>query len=155
MSKTDLGVISRSKGSVLSGYLSLANILEVLSYGYNAYIPILSDFIDIDKELNRPNRKCFMLPRELDSTPEIKKEFIKNLSEIYTEIKEWRKKSKGYMSEEMSKEFTRYLLPVSHMTRFNLYLDVNDIYDIRNRDLEFKDEWMKLFYQKDPLFKKS
>ncbi|KUK76890.1 MAG: Thymidylate synthase complementing protein [candidate division WS6 bacterium 34_10] len=155
MSKADLGLISKSKGSVLSGYLSLAHILELLSFDSQIFIPFLSDFVDIDKELNRPNRKSFLLPKELDGSPDIKKEFIKNLTEIYSEIKEWRKNSKEYMSDEMSKEFTRYLLPVCHMTKFNLYLDVNDIFALRNRDFEYRDEWMKLFYQKDPLFKKS
>lgn len=154
ISKAKLGNIARSKGSVLSGYLSVADLIELQRFNYNMYIPFLSDFVDVDKELNRPNHQCFLLPKELDKSSEVKKDLHKNLANIYTEIKEWRKKSKEYMSDEMSKEFTRYLLPASHMTRFNMYLDITDIYDIRKRDFEYKDDWMKLFYQKDPLFKK-
>jgi hypothetical protein len=155
ISKGDLGDISRSKGAVLSGFLSLDHLLQLSNYKYEMYIPLLSDFIDIDKEINRANSKCFLLPRDIESSSDIKKEFNKELNAIYTDIKEWRKESKEYMSDEMSKEFTRYLLPVSHMTRFNLYLDVNDIFAIREIDFEYKADWLKLFYQKDPLFKKS
>jgi hypothetical protein len=58
------------------------------------------------------------------------------------------------MSEEVSKEFTKYLLPAAHMTRFNLYLNIDDIFSLRNKEFEYIDDWMKLCYQKDPLFKK-
>jgi len=155
ISKVNLGNIAKSQGGLLSGFLSLGHIIELSTFKYNLYVPLLSDFIDIDKELNRPNSRCFLLPRDLQNSSDIKKEFSRNLTEIYTDIKEWRKESKKYMSDEMSKEFTRYLLPVSHMTRFNICLDINDIFDIRKRDFEYVDDWLKLFYQKDSLFKKS
>jgi hypothetical protein len=116
------------------------------------YIPLFSDLIDIDKELDRPNNRCFIFPRGIDSNTEA--ELSKRLKSTYKDIKEWREKSKGHMSEEVSKEYTRYLLPLTHMTRFNLYLSINDIFSIRNQNLEYKEEWMKLFYQRDPLFKK-
>jgi hypothetical protein len=148
----DLGNISESKGSYLSGYISLNEILNLLNLGYRMYIPLFSDLIDIDKELDRPNNRCFIFPRGIDSNTEA--ELSKRLKSTYKDIKEWREKSKGHMSEEVSKEYTRYLLPLTHMTRFNLYLSINDIFSIRNQNLEYKEEWMKLFYQRDPLFKK-
>lgn len=151
---TKLGNIAISKGSILSGYLPLIEIAKLLSYKYSMYIPLLSDFVDIDKELERASNKCFVLPGDIDRSPESKKEIYRNLTDIYDDIKEWRKESKEYMSEEMSKEFTRYLLPISHMTRFNIYLDINDILGMKNIDFEYKEEWRKLFYQKDALFKK-
>jgi hypothetical protein len=154
LSKVQLGNIANSKGSVLSGYLPLSEIIKLLEYKYKMYVPILSNFIDIDKELDRTNSKCYKLPKELEKNLEIRRELKKNLSEIYNDIRQWREESKQYMSEEISKEFTRYLLPISHMTMFSLYLDINDIFEIRDKDLEYKEEWMKLFYQRDPLFKK-
>jgi hypothetical protein len=154
LSKVKLGNIASSKGSVLSGYLPLSEIIKLQNNKFTMYIPFLSDLIDIDKELDRANSKCYKLPRELEKNQEIKKEIKRNLSDIYNDIREWREESKQYMSEEISKEFTRYLLPISHMTMFNLYLDINDIFDIRDKDLEYIDEWIKLFYQRDPLFKK-
>jgi hypothetical protein len=147
-----LGNIAKSKGSILTGYLSVIEILKLLEYRYLLYIPLLSDFININKELERNNSKCYLLPNDIDN--DIKKELQKKLNDIYDDIKKWNKKSRKYMSEEMALEFTRYLLPLAHATRFNLYLDINDIFDIRNKDLEYKEEWMKLFYQKDPIFKK-
>jgi thymidylate synthase ThyX len=150
--QTDLGNIAKSKGSILTGYLSVIEILKLLEYRYLLYIPLLSDFININKELERNNSKCYLLPNDIDN--DIKKELQKKLNDIYDDIKKWNKKSRKYMSEEMALEFTRYLLPLAHATRFNLYLDINDIFDIRNKDLEYKEEWMKLFYQKDPIFKK-
>jgi hypothetical protein len=150
--QSDLGNIAISKGSILSGYLNLIEISKLLNYRYSIYLPLLSNLINIDKELDRDNNKCYLLPQNING--DIKKELQRNLIDIYEDIKQWRKRSKKYLSEEMSLEFTRYLLPLAHATRFNLYLDINDIFDIRNKDLEYKEEWMKLFYQRDSLFKK-
>lgn len=149
---TDLGSISDSKGSYISGYIAMNEILKLLNLRHMVYVPILSDLIDIDKELDRPDGRCFILPKGIESNTQT--EFSKRLEGLYKEIKEWRRRSKKYMSEEVSKEYTRYLLPLAHMTRFKLYLDVDDIFNVRNEDLEYKEEWMKLFYQRDPLFKK-
>jgi hypothetical protein len=153
-SKINLGNIAKSKGSVLSGFLSFNNIAVLLENNFQLHVPIFSDLVDIDKELDRPNKYCFTLPIELENRKDIKNEMQRKISEIYVEIKKWRDRSKGYMSEEMSKEFTKYLLPISHTTRFNIYLDINDIFHLREIEFEYKDHWNKLFYQKDPLFKK-
>ena len=154
ISKTNLGNIFISKGSVLSGFLSLFNIKNLLENNFQMHIPLFTDLVDIDKELDRPNKYCFTLLNELENSKDIKNEMERKMIEIYTEVKKWRDRSKAFMSEEMSKEFTKYLLPISHITKFNLYLDVNDIFRIRGIEFEHKDCWNKLFYQTDPLFKK-
>jgi hypothetical protein len=146
--------IAISKGSMITGYLSLMHIFQLQSYNYQMYIPFLSDFIDIDKELDRPANRSFLLPGKLDNNPDLKRNIHKRLINQYRDIKKWRERSKSHMSEEVSKEFTKYLLPLAHMTRFNLYLDIDDIFSLRNKKFEYIDSWMKLFYQKDPLFKK-
>jgi hypothetical protein len=152
--ETDIGNIANSKGATLSGYLSINEILHLLEYRYVMFVPILSDLIDLDKELDRANSKCFLLPKDMGNEKEMNKKMRNMLINMYKEIKSWRARSKNYMSKEISDEFTKYLLPLAHMTRFKMYLDINDIFDIRNRELEYKEIWMKLFYQKDPLFKK-
>jgi hypothetical protein len=152
--KTDIGNIASSKGATLSGYLTIYEILQLLEYRYSMFIPILSDLIDLDKELRRSSSKCFHLPSGVNEDKQLGRKIKRMLTELYEEIKSWREQSKQYMSKEMSDEFTKYLLPLAHITRFKLYLDVNDIFSIRDKDLEYKEEWIKLFYQKDPLFKK-
>jgi hypothetical protein len=154
LKKSRLANYNASKGSHISGFLSLVNIFNLLSNNYQMYIPLFSDFTDIDKELDRKDSECFSLPKSLEENSELRRDMTKKLIETYNEIKEWRKKSIEHMSDEMSKEFTRYLLPFCHMTRFNMYLDINDIYSINNIDFEYKVEFQKLFFQKDPLFKK-
>jgi hypothetical protein len=118
------------------------------------FVPLLSDLIDLDKELGRASSKCFYLPSEVNEDKQLSRKIKRMLTELYEEIKNWREESKQYMSKEMSDEFTKYLLPLAHITWFRLYLDVNDIFSIRDKDLEYREEWMKLFYQKDSLFKK-
>jgi hypothetical protein len=152
--KANLGTILKSKGAFLGGYLSLNELLRISEKRHLMYIPLLYDFIDIDKELDRTNSNCYLLPRDIDKNSDLGKEFNKLLSEIYGDIKKWRKNSLQHMSEEVSKEYTRYLLPLAHMTRFNLYLDVEDIFSVKEGDYEYKEEWSKLFYQRDPVFKK-
>jgi hypothetical protein len=148
LKNSNIGNFGASKGSYITGFLSLENIFKLLSNNFQMFVPFFSDFLNIDKELDRKNSECFILSS--DEYPEIKKD----IQEQYSAIKEWRKKSLEYMSDEISKEYTKYLLPFCHLTRFNLYLDVNDIFNIRNIDFEYKEDWMKLFFQKDPLFKK-
>jgi hypothetical protein len=152
--RTSLRNIAISKGSMITGYLSLMHIFQLQNYSCQMYIPFLSDFINIDKELDRPANKSFLLPTNLDNNPDLKKDIYRRLTNQYRDIKKWREQSKKYMSEEMSKEFTKYLLPAAHMTRFNLYLNIDDIFSLRNKEFEYIDHWMKLLYQKDPLFKK-
>jgi hypothetical protein len=154
ISKAKLGNTLISKGSLMSGFLSLSNIGILLENNFQMHIPLFSDLVDIDKELDRANKDCYKLPNELENSKDVKNEMQRKMSEIYVDIKKWRDKSKAFMSEEMSKEFTKYLFPISHVTKFNLYLDVNDIFRIREIDFEYKDSWNKIFYQTDPLFKK-
>ncbi|MCD4811097.1 hypothetical protein K8R14_00615 [bacterium] len=152
--KGDIGHLGFQKGSALSGFLPLTDIFEILVNNYTIYIPLLSDFINIDKELERKDSQCYLLPESIKKYPELKKDMNKDLMDTYTNIKSWRKKSKEHMSDEMSKEFTRYLLPLSHMTKFNMYLDIKDIFNLKNSNLNYSEQWNKLFFQKDPLFKK-
>lgn len=149
-----LGNIATSKGSVIKGYLSIADILELLQLNYTLFIPLLFDSVDIDKELDRANKKCFLLPKKLSEKNDLRREFRRSLISIYSDIKSWREKSKKYMSDEVSKEFTKYLFPLAHMTRFNWYLDINDILGVNDLDWQYSEDIRKKFFQKDPLFKK-
>jgi len=73
MKKVNLGTIATSKGALLSGYLSVMDILELLENKYHLFIPLLSNFIDIDKELDRPANKSFSLPKDIDKHLDIKR----------------------------------------------------------------------------------
>ncbi len=152
--KNNLGNIAKSKGSLLTGFMSISNMTKLIDNHMDMFIPLLSDLIDMEKELDRKNNECFVLPQSLKTDSELEKDIHKKLIDAYSDIKDWRAKSLDYMSAEMSNEFTKYLLPLSHMTRFNLYLDVNDIFSIKSLDFDYKDQWLKLFFQKDPMFKK-
>ncbi|MCD4756576.1 hypothetical protein K8R20_03105 [bacterium] len=154
INKGDIGYLGFQKGSRLSGYLPLTDVFEILDQNYTIYVPLLSDFIDIDKELERKNSQCYLLPKSLKKYSELQRDMNRNLLETYVDIKNWREKSKEYMSDEMSKEFTKYLLPLSHLTKFNMYLDIKDIFNLKNSDIKYINQWNKLFFQKDPLFKK-
>lgn len=42
-------------------------------------------------------------------------------------IKNWRKVSKNFLAEEISAEYTKYLLPHAHATRYNFYGSFDDL----------------------------
>ena len=96
---------------------------------FERFIPLLHDEIDIDNELNRDSKDCFFLCNYLDipEMSELRKEYEKALIGTYNMIKRWRSDSLKVMSEECSQEFTRYLLPHAHATRYCFYASIDDL----------------------------
>ena len=45
----------------------------------------------------------------------------------YDSIKQWREVSQEFMDEELSREYTKYLLPHAHSTRYCFYASFDDL----------------------------
>ena len=88
----------------------------------------------MDKELERGNEQCFYLCNylEINSLSKLRKEYTKRLIETYQRIKDWRKVAKNHLSQEVCDEFTKYLLPHAHCTKYIFYGSFDDLQYVIN-----------------------
>ncbi|MHC1716540.1 MAG: FAD-dependent thymidylate synthase [Candidatus Dojkabacteria bacterium] len=166
-----LGNIGQSGAIKVSGFASLGTLKDLNRHrSLERFIPLFHDEVDLDQELDRRNDECFFLCNYLDipSFSKLRKEYSIRLEKTYELIKEWRVKAKESLSEELLNEFTKYMLPHAHSTKYIFYGSFDDLQYIINlrtrngghiayRKLVY--EWLRKLSQKDsiwrPLLKKT
>jgi len=125
-----LGNIGQSGAVKIDGFATLGTLKDLNRHrSMERYMPIFHDEFNIDNELDRDSKDCFFLCNylEIKELSNLRKEYEKSLCDTYDMIKNWRKVSKNFVSEEVSKEYTRYLLPHAHSTRYNFYGSFDDL----------------------------
>ena len=125
-----IGNIGQSGAIKIEGMSALCTLKDLNRHrSFERYIPLLHDEVNIDNELNRDSKGCFFLCNYLDipEMSELKKEYEKCLTETYNMIKRWREDSVKVMSNEASSEFTKYLLPHAHSTKYCFYASIDDL----------------------------
>lgn len=130
-----LGNIGQSGAIKIEGFATLGTLKDLNRHrSLERYIPILHDEIDMDQELDRRNDQCFFLCNylEIPAMSKLRKEYSKKLEETYQRIKDWREKSKGYLSDQVRDEYTKYLLPHAHATKYIFYGSLDDLQYIIN-----------------------
>ena len=130
-----LGNIGQSGAIKIEGFASLGTLKDLNRHrSMERYIPLFDDNIDMDRELDRRNDQCFYLCNylEIGSLSKLKKEYIERLSETYQRIKDWRKLAKKHLSKEVCDEYTKYLLPHAHCTKYIFYGSFDDLQYVIN-----------------------
>jgi len=125
-----IGNLGQSGSIKIEGIASLCTLKDLNRHrSFERFIPLLHDEIDMDNELNRDSKDCFFLCNYLDipEMSELKKEYEKALIGTYNMIKRWRNDSLKVMSKEYSHEYTKYLLPHSHSTKYCFYASIDDL----------------------------
>ena len=125
-----IGNIGQSGAIKIEGMSALCTLKDLNRHrSFERYIPLLHDEVNIDNELNRDSKDCFFVCNYLDipEMSELKKEYEKCLTEAYNMIKRWREDSVKVMSNEASSEFTKYLLPHAHSTKYCFYASIDDL----------------------------
>jgi hypothetical protein len=125
-----LGCISNIDAIGLTGFASLDLISSLVSSGLmKSFVPILTDEIDLEQELSRKNNQCFFLPRVLSISEmkKLKKKYERNLLETYSQIKKWRVLAKDVLTKEIIDEYTKYLLPRAHSTKYFFYASIDNL----------------------------
>lgn len=160
-----IGNIGQSGAIKISGFATLGTLKDLNRHrSLERFIPLLHDQVDMDQELNRRDDECFYLCDYLyiPSLSKLRKEYQKRLEETYSRIKLWRKDASKCMSEDVLNEFTKYLLPHAHATKYIMYGSFDDLQytinlRIRNgghiayRTLVY--EWLRKLSLKDPIWK--
>jgi len=130
-----LGNLGQSGAMKIEGFATLGTLKDLNRHrSMERYIPLLHDQIDMDRELDRRNDQCFYLCNYLDigSLSKLKKQYIERLSETYRRIKDWRKIAKEHLSREVYEEYTKYLLPHAHSTKYVFYGSFDDLQYVIN-----------------------
>jgi thymidylate synthase ThyX len=125
-----IGNLGQSGSIKIEGMASLCTLKDLNRHrSFERFIPLLHDEVNIDNELNRDSKDCFFLCNYLDipEMSQLKKEYEKALIGTYNMIKRWRKDSIKVMPEEYSQEYTRYLLPHAHSTKYCFYASIDDL----------------------------
>ena len=119
-----LGNIGQSGSTKIEGMASLGTLKDLNRHrSFERFIPLFHDDSDIDNELDRDSVDCFFLCNylEIKELESLRKDYEKSLIETYDKIKNWRRVSSQFMSDEVSREYTRYLLPHAHSTKYCFY----------------------------------
>lgn len=130
-----LGNIGQSGAIRIEGFASIGTLKDLNRHrSCERFIPLLDDSIDMDQELDRRDEECFYLCNYLD-IPQfkgLKKEYEERLENTYRMIKMWREEAKKYMENDVVNEFTKYLLPHAHATRYIFYGSFDDLQYVIN-----------------------
>ena len=160
-----LGNIGQTGAIKIEGMASLGTLKDLNRHrSLERYMPIFHDGFNIDNELGRNPNECFFVCDYLTipNLEKLRNSYEKSLSETYRMIKNWRSVSKQFMSEEVSAEYTKYLLPHAHSTKYIFYGSFDDLQytinlrvrrggHIAYRTLVYK--WLELLKELDPIWK--
>jgi len=125
-----LGNLGQSGAIKLEGMATLGTLKDLNRHrSFERFIPLLHDQLNIDNELKRDNMDCFFLCNYLGikELEKLRKEYQKALVGTYSMIKKWRKVSREFLPEEVSREYTKYLLPHAHSTKYCFYASFDDL----------------------------
>lgn len=160
-----VGSIGQSGAIKIEGFASIGTLKDLNRHrSLERFIPLFDECVDMDQELDRSNDECFYLCNylEIPQLKSLKKEYVKRLDGTYELIKKWRTTAKGCMSSEVVDEFTKYLLPHAHATRYIFYGSFDDLQYLINlrtrngghiayRVLTY--DWLRRLTVQDPIWK--
>ena len=125
-----LGCVSNMDVIGLTGFASLDLISSFVSSNLlKSFVPILTDEIDLEQELSRKNNQCFFWPQILNISEfkKLKKKYERSILETYEQIKKWRAMAKNVLTKEIVDEYTKYLLPRAHSTKYFFYASIDNL----------------------------
>jgi thymidylate synthase ThyX len=119
----------------------------------------------MDQELNRDNKDTYYLCPYLyiKEANTLRKKYSEYLEHTYQRIKDWRKKAKKVLSNTLLDEYTKYLLPMAHATRYRFSADLDSLQytaDLRTRNgghiayRELSYSWIAKASVEDPLLQR-
>ncbi len=160
-----LGNIGQTGAIKVTGMATLGTLKDLNRHrSLERFIPMLHDDFNIDNELSRDGKDCFFVCDylQIPELEKLRKEYVSSLTETYRMIKNWRNVSKQFMSDEISAEYTKYLLPHAHSTKYVFYGSFDDLQytinlrvrrggHIAYRNLVYR--WLELLKELDPIWK--
>lgn len=160
-----LGMVGQSGAITIEGFADLGVLKDLNRHrSLERFVPIWNDNLDLEAELDRENERCYFLANYLH-IPELiglKKEYRKRLSASYERIRNWHLAAKKVIGENLAHEYTTYLLPHAHATRYRFYGSFDDLQytiNLRSRNgghIAYRSatySWLKKLAKEDPIWK--
>ena len=93
------------------------------------YVPMWESTYSMSVEFDRDIHKLFNICDYLyiKEFNDLKEEFMNRFSSTYTDIKEWYLDAKKEIDDMFASEFTKYLIPHAHSTRYRYYGSFDDL----------------------------
>lgn len=159
-----LGNVAQSGTIGIEGFADFGVLKDLNRHrSMERFVPIWNDNINLEEELDRDDKHCFFLCNYLH-IPELiglRKEYQKRLSAIYQRIRDWHQGAKKTIGEDLALEYTTYLLPHAHATRYRFYGSFDDLQytiNLRSRNgghIAYRSatySWLKKLAKADPLW---
>ena len=124
-----LGNIGYSRPYLFDGFCDIGALRDLNRHrSMSRFIPLFNG-VNMENELKRKDIDCFYLCPYLylDSASKLRKTYIGYLEKTYTKIKQWRKSALKVMSRTVVDEYTKYLLPMAHATRYRFGADIDSL----------------------------
>ncbi len=157
-----LGNIGYSRPYLFDGFCDIGALRDMNRHrSMSRFIPLFNG-VNMDNELKRKDSDCFYLCPYLylNGASKLRKIYAESLENTYREIKQWRKSALKVMSKIVVDEYTKYLLPMAHATRYRFGADIDSLQyvaDLRVRNgghiayRELAYSWLARASFEDPL----
>lgn len=125
-----IGCVGQSGAIMLDSFADQGILKDLNRHrSMERFVPLWNESVEMDKELDRESSEMFFLCDYLyeQDLAGLRKQFAEKLTETYDMISEWYEKAKNEMADENVREFTRYLLPHAHSTRYRFFGSVDDL----------------------------
>lgn len=160
-----LGMVGQTGSIMIEGFADFGVLKDLNRHrSMERFVPIWNDNINLEAELDRDDDRCFFVCNYLH-IPELiglKKEYRKRLSATYQRIRDWHLAAKKVIGEDLAHEYTTYLLPHAHATRYRFYGSFDDLQytiHLRSRNgghIAYRSatySWLKKLAKEDPIWK--
>ena len=125
-----LGNLAQSGSFAIEGWADFGILKDLNRHrSLERFVPIWTDYLDLNQELARENKDLFFLCNYL-AIPELKKlkqQYEHRLIATYAKIKQFYLDSKDVLGENLRREYTLYLLPHAHATKYRFYGSFDDL----------------------------
>jgi len=161
---SQLGNVGQSGTVMIEGFADFGVLKDLNRHrSMERFVPIWNDNLNLEAELDRDDSRCFFLCNYL-YIPELiglRREYEKRLSATYQRIREWHKGAKKVIGEDLAHEYTTYLLPHAHATRYRFYGSFDDLQytiHLRSRNgghIAYRSatySWLKKLAKADPIW---
>lgn len=125
-----IGNVAQMGAYVIDGYADHGILKDLNRHrSFERYVPLWDMTTSLEHEFNRPAANYFYLCDYLyiDELSDLLWEFQAKLSATYQKIIIFYELARKEVSVEFAEEFTRYLLPHAHATRYRFYASVDDL----------------------------
>jgi hypothetical protein len=160
-----IGPLAQSGAILLEGFGDYGGVLKDINRhrSLERVFPLFSNQLDINQELNRTNDECYFLYEYLflKDLKKLKNEYQKRFNASYELVRKWLKSANQELPKEQTLEYTRYLLPHGHASRYKLFGSLDDwqyLVNLRTRNgghisyRRLSYNWLEKLAKASPLF---